>query len=115
MSQQGTISVLVDDLQEVKVKGAFPLPNFEEALQKVAQVGIEKLRDSVSKTLAGVFFILSDTTLESGEYAIDTIRFSLNIDMSGEVSLVSLLKGSVGEHTGLEFTIVRRPAQIGSN
>lgn len=106
MDSEKTISVLVDSSDSVKAKSA--LPGFDQALAKVVDFSVDQLQNSATDTLEGIYSLLRGLPLQSGEFAVDEIRFTLRIDATGGVSVVSAAKASLGAQTGIEFTISRR-------
>jgi len=106
MTGQKKIRILVDDLDEIEMKSA--LPGLAGAYRRAVDVELDKLKNNVNSTLDGIFSLLSNVTLETKDFEVDTIRFALHINASGEISLISLAKGSLGVQEGIEFSIVRR-------
>lgn len=113
MAKEQSIRILVDDFEEIKVKGA--LPGVAKAAYKAVDISAESLNTRVKKMLEQVFSLLSNMSLQTEDFEVDKIRFVLHIDASGEVSLVSLAKGSLGVKSGLEFTILRRRCESSTN
>ncbi|MBI3242349.1 MAG: hypothetical protein HYZ49_08660 [Chloroflexi bacterium] len=113
MSQKDTIRVLTDDFSNLEVKGALPGLGIDKALQVAVDVGRDSLKKSIDEILEEILHILSNAPLESDKLEVSEIKFTLSVNSSGEVSLVSLAKGSLGGQTGLEFTIVKRRNENG--
>lgn len=110
LSEQRTIRILVEDFDDdqsndTEGKGALPGLNLGN---RVLDIRRDILQKRVSRALEDVFYVLSNVTLDAEDFKVDEVRFTLNINTSGEVSLVSLAKGSVSCQTGIEFSIVRR-------
>jgi hypothetical protein len=101
------LRVLVDD-DAPKIKGALPLPGLESLSQRVVELSGDALRASINGALQNVLSVISDVTQESESHVVSQVSFSLMFDASGEVSLVSLAKGSVKGSSGLQFTITRK-------
>jgi len=111
MSEPLRLKLLVDDPEKFEIKGALPTQNIYEIFQRTVDIGLEELENRVNESLERVLNLLSRATLESNDYEVNSVRFTLRIDASGEVSLVSLAKGSLGGQTGLEFTLTRKQLQ----
>jgi hypothetical protein len=105
--QQRTIRILVDSFEDIQVRGALP-QGLGEGLQRVVDVGLETLERGIDDTLRSLFLVLGNSALESEQFEVDGVRFTLRVDASGGVSLASLVKGSLGAQSGLEFNIARR-------
>lgn len=71
------------------------------------EVGVLTKRiDSTLSTITGILDQLS--TKKESLYQLDEISFSLGIDSTGEVSIVSTVTGSVSSQVGLNFKFSRR-------
>jgi hypothetical protein len=105
MSSEKVIRFVVDDPGAPQVRSAFP--GFDQTAAKIVELGMSQLQKSTSDALESVYSLLHAIPLESGAFGVDTIRFTLRVDASGEVSIVSLAKGSLGTQAGIEVTISR--------
>ncbi|MCO7513807.1 hypothetical protein NJF44_09115 [Pseudomonas guariconensis] len=101
------IRLLVNE-EPPRTKSALPVPGFDALGQRVVELGSDVLKKSIDGTLQGIFELLSEVTDESATHVVTEISFSLAFDASGEVSVVSLAKGSLKGSTGLEFTIRKK-------
>ena len=99
---------LVDE-EEIKVKSALPIPGLEEATQAVVEISGNVLKKNLDNMLRNIFELIDTVTMENEAYFVSETRFSLVFDAEGEISIVSLAKGSLKGQTGLEFTIERKP------
>lgn len=108
-SVAGKISVLVDNEQSVPVRGALPLGGMlNQVMSTVTEIDRELLRRNFSKALKDVQHVLADVTLETGNFQVEDVTLSLTIGKSGEVSLVSITKGSVSAGTCIAVRLRRK-------
>lgn len=101
-----TINVFVDDISKIDKKSI--LPEFGDYIKKSICVDVNTLRDNINQSLESIFEVISNVVVESQKYEVSEITFSLNISSTGEVSLVSLAKGTIGGQTGLSFKITKK-------
>jgi len=102
-----TIRFLIDD-EPPKMKGALPVPGFDGLGQRVVELSNEVLQKSIDGALQNVFGLLSAITAETSTHVVSEVSFSLTFGASGEVSVLSLAKGSLKGSTGLAFTIQKK-------
>lgn len=106
-----TVSILVDaDAATPVAKGStFAMPPGVVAVaQKVVQLGEETFTASVAGLVSAVASALDRVDLARSTYELADVKFSLSFDAKGEVSIVSLAKGTVAGKSGLEITLRRR-------
>jgi hypothetical protein len=106
MENKNTLKILVDDLGGTRAKG---IPSADEVLKIfLIDIDADHVQKNLDATIRSLFSILAKSTLESNDFRVERIDFTLNINASGEVSLLSIAKGSIGSQAGLTFTINRR-------
>jgi hypothetical protein len=99
---------LVDDEPIApKIKGALPLPNLGDMSRKVVEISTDGVAESVARAVSKFYTIIQRMPEDCPGYKLESIRFSLVIDASGEIAILSAVKGGLSGHTGLEFTISR--------
>jgi hypothetical protein len=96
------------DKEDFELKQSLPLSGFSGVYNEVVELSSKTLIKSFDKTLSGIFELLEKTKTESDEHFVSQVKLNLAVDSSGEVSIVSILKGSVKGSLGLEFTIERK-------
>lgn len=112
MSTESSIRILVDDV-------ATPLGEILETTQSrgVAPTNLRSrsidlptrtLANAVGKLLTSVYAVLSQTPLDTEQFEVTEVAFTLTVDAAGEVSLVSLAKGTLSQQSGLSFKITRK-------
>lgn len=101
---------LLVDAPEGAAKGSnFGLPQGIGAVsQKIVEVGGEAFRSSVASIVSSVAEALEGVDLSGKAYELGDAKFVISFDAGGEVSIISLAKGSVSGKTGIEVTIRRR-------
>jgi hypothetical protein len=87
------------------------LAGFNAELTKVVDIGVGQLQKSASDALEGIYTLLQGLPLEAGDFRVDEIRFTMRIDATGEVSIVSVAKGSLGAQAGVEVKISRHSTE----
>ena len=108
MSCPSKIRIFVDDLVQTEIKGVLSVPELKTVLYKMVDIDFTVLQQNIGNLLNGILAILSNSTSQSEDFEIQSVNFTVNINASGEVSLVSLAKGAIAGQTGIGFTIVRR-------
>jgi hypothetical protein len=73
-------------------------------------VSVDKVRREMRGALATLSDLLDDATVVAKGYELKEVSFTLGLEASGQVSLLSLASGNVGASSGLQFTFVRRNA-----
>ena len=109
-----TIRVLVDDPSAITESSSTMTraarPSFEDMLRsatgKIVDVEVEVLRDQIKSAYDLIVTSLSDVP-EKNSFHLDTVSFTLSIDASGGISLVSTFAASTKTQAGLTFTISR--------
>jgi len=101
------IRFMVDE-ESPKQLSAFPVPGLDGIGHRVVEVGSDIIKKSVDTTLQGILELLSSVTTETSEHVVSEVSFSLAFDASGEVSVISLAKGTLKGSTGIQFKIVRK-------
>lgn len=102
-----SLRVLVDE-EPPKTRSALPLPGIDSLGQKVVALSGDVLRASIDGALRNILSMLSSVSQESATHVVSEVSFSLTFDAAGEVSLVSVAKGSLKGSTGLQFTITKK-------
>jgi hypothetical protein len=113
MSENSSIRILTDGFLNIEKKSAMSLPDLDIVIGCPIDVNIETIKNELKKTLTNVFEILEDIPLESKNFKIAEIDFTLSIDTKGEISLVSVVKSSVSGQTGINLKILRREKNNG--
>lgn len=98
------IKILVTD-EKPNIKSSLPFPGMEEISQRVVEIGRDAIAKNLEKAIGNVLDLLSSIRTENESHQVSETKFSLIFDATGEVSIVSLAKGSVKGSSGLEFTI----------
>lgn len=101
------LRILVDE-EPPRMKNALPLPGLDAIGQRVIELSGDVLKASIDGALQNVLSLISEVTQESESHVVSQVSFSLTFDATGEVSLVSLAKGSLKGSSGLQFTISRK-------
>lgn len=101
------LRLLVDE-DGLQAKSALPIPGLDAVGQRVVELGSDVLRSSIDSALQGILEILSSVNAESATHTVSEVSFNLAFDASGEVSVVSVVKGNLKGSTGLQFTIKKK-------
>ncbi|MCB9143752.1 MAG: hypothetical protein H6635_00155 [Anaerolineales bacterium] len=100
------VRVLVDN-PEAEIKSA--RPSLEELVRtpfgKTIEFETSVLAERLSSTYATLVDIISELPLSGNNYQANTVSFTLGIDASGDVSIVSTVSGGVKTQVGLTFTL----------
>jgi hypothetical protein len=108
MNNNQTLRILVDASGDIEHRGALPDHHLgRHTVAKAIEVAIENLQGEVNNVLQGVFSLLSRATLSKDNFTVDEIHFSVGIDASGKVSLLSIVSGAVGARSCIQFKIKR--------
>jgi hypothetical protein len=86
--------LLIDDEPEISIKGAAPLVRSPAA--RTLEVSTEVIKDSLHRRLLDLSDVLEKMPQEIGGYSPSEITVSFAVTASGEVSLMTVLKGNVG-------------------
>jgi len=70
-----------------------------------AKLDVGKLKANLESTLNDLFEVFSQINNSNKNIFIDAVKLNLSLSATGEVSILSLLKGGVGSVAGIEFTI----------
>ena len=101
------IRFLIDE-EAPKMKSALSVSGLDAMGQRVVELSSEVIQKSIDGTLQNILGLLSAVTAETPTHTVSEVRFSLTLDASGEVSVVSLAKGTLKGSAGLEFTIKKK-------
>jgi hypothetical protein len=101
------ISIIVDEGQTISIKGA--APGLQSAAAKAVEVSTDVLKTNLNERLKDLSAILSELPAEVGGYEPAEISVSLGVTTAGEVSLLSILKGSVGVTGAFVIKLTRAP------
>jgi hypothetical protein len=112
VSTEPSIRILVDDvatplgeiLETTQSRGVAP----SNSKSRSINLPTRTLANAVGKLLTSVYTILSQTPLDTEQFEVTEVAFTLTVDAEGEVSLVSLAKGTLSEQSGLSFRIIRK-------
>ncbi|AUT74503.1 Pepco domain-containing protein [Paraburkholderia hospita] len=96
---------LLIDSEPPQMKSAFPVPGLDVMGQRVVEISNDVLKKSIDGALQNILSLLATVTTESTTHKVSEVAFSLTFDATGEVSVVSLAKGSLKGSAGLEITI----------
>lgn len=99
------LKILVDDVLQPTIKGALPLGNIPISTTKVLEISRSALMKSLEGTLAQVMHLVAEMPKTDRNVTLKEVVFSLAFDAKGEVSLLSVAKGSLGGQTGLTFKL----------
>jgi hypothetical protein len=108
-----TICVIVDNTATEQTPFAKSArPSIESLVtllpRKTLEISLDALTNDISRTYEDVVKVLSNLPAEDDKFAIKEISFSLGLDSTGEVSLVSTASGSVATQVGLTFTLIKK-------
>lgn len=106
MNNEHEVSVYTDDIEAVE-RNALPGPGV--SIASVVKVSGEALTDSIKNTLGVLARSVSEAMNDIEKYSVSEIRFRLRIAASGEVSIISLVKGGAHAESGIE--VVLRPSE----
>jgi hypothetical protein len=108
MSSNKKLRITVDTATQENVMGANPFDLGGAVSRKVVTVSADKVRREISKALSTVDEVLKNASRSAKDFDLSEVSFTLGLEASGEVSLLSLASGSVGASSGLQFTFKRR-------
>lgn len=100
------IPVLVEETPDLIVKGAAPSPL--NAAIKTTEISTSVLKTQLSDRLHDLGEILGALPKDVGGYAPSEISVSLAVTGSGEISLLSAIKGSLGVTSTFVVKLTRR-------
>ena len=109
MEHQRSLRFLVDSFSTPDLRETLPPSDFGIPARTAVDVALDALKSSLRPTIAKVLDLFADTPSESGPFEVTSISFQLSVEATGEVSIVSIAKGSLTGHTGIEVTVARRP------
>ena len=105
------IRVLVDRSIQTKSTSRAARPSIEELLGSAAgktlEIEVHELGEQLSSVYAKVLSALGSIP-SADPFNLDSVTFTLAIDSTGGVSLVSTLSGSVRTQAGLTFVLSKR-------
>jgi hypothetical protein len=96
---------MVDSQPTPETRGMLPIPQLQALSGEIVELGKEAIRDSIGNALSDVMEILSSIPLQKGLLSVSEVKFTMTLDARGEVSILSLAKGSLSGSTGFQFTI----------
>jgi hypothetical protein len=108
MNTEKSIRFLVDEPVAFESKGMIGRTGIESLVSKSINVSVEAFQASLGKTIGSILELLSNIPLESEKCEVSEATFCVNIDASGEISVVSTAKATLAGKTGMEFKIVRK-------
>ena len=86
-------------------------PSIEDILQfapqKVIRLNIDALMEQLGSTYTAILDMLEALPKEEKQFKIKEVSFTLGIDSSGQVSLLSAVTSGITTQTGITFTIAR--------
>ncbi len=88
------LRLLIDDEPELSIKGAAPL--VRAPANRTLEISTEVIKDSLHDRLLDLSEVLEKLPQEIGGYSPSEITVSFAVTASGEVSLMTVLKGNVG-------------------
>lgn len=97
---------LVDD-----VRGMSPFEGAGAVATKVVSVSADKVRKEIRQTLTSLKDLLADVPAIGKDYDLKEVTFTLGLEASGSVSLLSVASGNVSGSSGLQFTFRRIDAE----
>ncbi len=101
------IRVMVDDkLVDSSMFARAPVENFvRNAVGNIIEVDTNILVKEMSAYYSTIVDSLSQLPKNSDKFNLDNVSFTLGIDSSGKVSLISTLSGSAKVQMGLTFNL----------
>jgi hypothetical protein len=105
MEKKNTIRFIVDSEVPSNARSALPLPQFSSIATQSVEITREAACKSFGTAIQDVMEILSTVPSSTHAARVIEVKFTLTINVGGEVSIVSLAKGQLSGATGLEFTI----------
>ena len=74
-------------------------------IAKALEIEANTLAEEIELTYSTIIELLSQLPLIEKQFQVETITFTLGLDSTGKVSLLSALSGSVTTQMGLTFTL----------
>lgn len=112
------IKILVDEAsvsekQSRPIEGKEARPSLESFIRSTGGRLIELesgiLSEAISETYSSIVSALSNLPSSSRQFKIQSISFTLSIDSTGSVSLVSTVSSAVKAQTGITFVLMSNP------
>lgn len=101
-----TIPITVEDSEPITIKGALPnLGNLATYATKHVDVGL--LKDNIGRILEDVADLLPKDLPPSASFEVREVTFSLKLDASGEVSLLSAVGGTLAAGATLQVKLTK--------
>ena len=110
MSSDKKLRITVDTVTQDTVIGANPFDMGAAVSRKVVSVSADKVRREIRKALGTVDEVLKDASHAAKDFDLAEVSFTVGLEASGQVSVLSLASGNVGASSGLQFTFKRRRA-----
>jgi hypothetical protein len=105
ITNKTVLRLMVDSQPTPETRGMLPIPQLQALSGEIVELGKEAIRDSIGNALSDVMEILSSIPLQKGLLSVSEVKFTMTLDARGEVSILSLAKGSLSGSTGFQFTI----------
>jgi hypothetical protein len=101
-----TIPILVDAPAGTVMRGGAA----EKATTHVVNVTAEFLKERMGN-LARILSDAAESAPKDTPFEVTEVRFTIHVDLNGEVSVMSLAKGAVTTGAGIEVTLTKRAAK----
>jgi hypothetical protein len=96
---------IIVDKAVPEAKSALSLPKIDKISSQIIEVSCETIINKFQETINEVTQILSNVRMSNENCKISEAKFVLTFSASGEVALMSILKGSLAGTSGIEFTV----------
>lgn len=111
MARSKKLRVTVEEPLLEGIKGAAPFDMSATVGKKVVDVSVDKVKREIRKTLSTLQDVLSETAVVNKDYELKEVSFTLGLEASGGVSLLSVVSGNVATSSGFQVTFTRRDAE----
>jgi hypothetical protein len=96
---------IIVDSQVPQANSSLALPKLEKISSQIIDVGTDVLKTKFQETINDITEVLSNVKMPNDKCKISEAKFTLTFSASGEVALMSIIKGSLSGSSGIEFTV----------
>jgi len=82
-----------------------PIPGLDKVSSQIIDMGSDILKSKLQETINDIVETFSEMKLSNEKCKISEAKFTLTFGATGEVALMSIVKGALNGTSGIEFTV----------
>ena len=96
---------IIVDQPAPETKSSLPLPGIDKISTQIIDVGSDIIKKRFHEMINDITEVLSSLKMHNEKCKISEAKFTLTFSTSGEVALMSIVKGGLSGTSGIEFTV----------